>query len=106
MGACGRALRVTAGAPRAALRSLEVGRLRLRDRALHGTLPLSLIRHYQLDGALGACRIRAFTVLLVGISGRLEALFENKWVLGAEIPDELQYDSHFIGSKWLNPTAS
>ena len=60
MGACGRALRVAAGAPRAALRPLEVVRLRLRDRAClrlsagPGTLPVPLISNYHLDGALGA----------------------------------------------------
>ena len=52
MGALGRALRVAAGASRAALRPLEAGRLRLRDRALPGTLPLPLTRTFRVDRAL------------------------------------------------------
>ena len=46
MGACGRALRVTAGTPRAALQPLEVGGLHLRDRALRGTPRRSLTTHF------------------------------------------------------------
>ncbi len=53
MGTCGCAPRVAAGASGTALRPLEVGRLRLRGRALLGTLPPPLMRHYQLDVALG-----------------------------------------------------
>ncbi len=51
MGACGHTPRVAAAASRTALPPLEVGRLRLRGRALPGTLPPPLMRHYQLDGA-------------------------------------------------------
>ena len=47
MGVCGRALRVVAGTPRPALRSLEVDPLRLRNRALPGTFRRPLTRHFK-----------------------------------------------------------
>ena len=53
MGACGRALRVAAATLRAALRPLEVGRLRLRDRALRGTFRRPLTTHFQVVRPLG-----------------------------------------------------
>ena len=53
MGACGRALRVVAGAPLAALRSLDGRPVRLRDRALRGTHRRPLIRHYKCVRPLG-----------------------------------------------------
>ena len=65
MGVCGRALRVTAGASRTALRLLGVGPLRLRSRAcpsratVPGTLRLPLTPRLGVDGALGG---RARTV--------------------------------------------
>ena len=56
MGVCGRALRVAAGAPRAALRPLGVCPIRLRVRALRGTLRLPLTRTFRVDGTLGLGR--------------------------------------------------
>ena len=53
MGVCGRALRVAAGAPRTALRLLGVVPLRVRSRALPGTLRLPLTPRLGVDGALG-----------------------------------------------------
>ncbi len=69
MGACGRAPRVAAGAPRTALRPLEVGRPRLRGRTLPGTLPPSLMRHCQLDGAPASIRGLSRSRPNVGFAG-------------------------------------
>ena len=69
MGVCGRALRVVAGTPRPALRSLEVDPLRLRNRALPGTFRRPLTRHFKGVRPLGVVQTFGAAASSIGGAG-------------------------------------
>ena len=84
MGVCGPALRVAAGAPRAALRPLEVGWLRLRGGGFASVICMAMIR----DSYPAAEAARRFPVVMLVM---LSAPVGCKFLFNFQRQHELQF---------------